>query len=156
MTKYAKRKWDKNKQKLQKEFENGTGWNDCAYVDIVKTAIELILNDEECGYGEGWNVDKITIVNDGGYQGTLLFIIPLNTYQPCEYEYLVTYVNYGSCSGCDTLQAIQSWGDKMLTETQVKDFMTLARDIIMNIKKPYNCGWRNDDEFTEVEETDET
>lgn len=83
-----------------------------------------------------------------------MYLIPFKTYQPCEYEYLMTYVNYGSCSGCDTLESILSDGEynsKVPTVQQLKDYMSLCRDLINNTIKPYNGGWREDEDFKTVE-----
>jgi hypothetical protein len=66
----------------------------------------------------------------------------------------MTYIGYGSCSGCDALQNAQDWTDnELLTDQQVKDFMSICKDIICNAVKPYNHGWREDDNFKRVEET---
>lgn len=68
----------------------------------------------------------------------------------CEYEYLMTYVGYGSCSGCDTLQAIQECGENIPTPEQLKDFMSLCKDLVTNMIKPYNTGWRATSDFEPV------
>lgn len=153
MIKYCLKKWENNKSRLQVAFQTEKGWNSCSYKEIVIAIVENILNiDENANYKDQWDTKNITEIDNGDYQGTLLFLIPKNTYQPAEYEYLITFVNYGSCSGCDTLQHIQNWCvDKPLSKSQIKDFMSLAKDIVMNMKKPYNSGWRNDDDFDEVE-----
>ena len=72
--------------------------------------------------------------------------------QPSESEYLMTYVGYGSCSGCDTLQAIQDWSidDRLLEPEQVEDFMKLCKDLVTNMILPYNIGWRASSEFEPV------
>lgn len=149
MLKYCLRKWDENKKKLEEELLKDPLLNNCEYKHIVEKVVEIILNtNEECL----WDSEGITEIDDGDYQGTLLFLIPRKTYQPLEYEYLMTYVGYGSCSGCDTLQAIQEdYGENPISEDQLKDYMALCKDIITNMIKPYNCGWRNEEEFTEVE-----
>jgi hypothetical protein len=64
---------------------------------------------------------------------------------------LLTYVEYGSCSGCDTLQSIQDWSNELPTEQQVKDFMALCRHLVCNMVKPYNKSWSYDEAFEEVE-----
>ena len=65
----------------------------------------------------------------------------------------MTYVGYGSCSGCDTLQGIQGWDDDRLpTEAQINDYMMLCKDIITNTIRPYNHGWRNNSDYDTVEE----
>lgn len=152
MTKYCLAKWDANKDKLRKRFEEGTGWNVCGYVDILKAIVETVLNEGEPAWADQWDSSHIAVIDDGAYQGTLLFLIPLDTYQPEPSEYLITYVDYGSCCGCDTLQGIQaygSYGDK-LTEKQIDDFMLLSKDILMTMRKPFNDGWRHDERFDEV------
>lgn len=154
MLKYCLNKWNQNQKVLEAKLKTDSTLNSCDYIDLVKLVVDCILNDDQpinrYNGKISWNSEKITIVDNGDYQGTQLFMIPLNTYQPCEYEYLMTYVGYGSCSGCDTLQAIQSWNDDLLTEKQVKDFMTLCKDLLTNMIKPYNGGWRFDEDFEEV------
>lgn len=146
MLKYCLKKWDENKNNLEKQLRTDTTLNTCEYVDLVKLLVTHVLNQGE-NYDLKWSVKRITVVDNGDYQGTQLFLIPLDTYQPTEDEYLLTFVNYGSCSGCDTLQAIQNWDEKLLTEKQVKDFMSLCKDLLTNMIKPYNYGWRFKEEF---------
>nr|DAF83594.1 MAG TPA: hypothetical protein [Caudoviricetes sp.] len=148
MLKYCLRKWDENKKKLEEELLKDPDLNNCDYKHIVEKVVEIILNTNEEYI---WSSADITEIDDGDYQGTLLFLIPRKTYQPSEYEYLMTYVGYGSCSECDALQAIQDYGENPISEDQLKDFMALCKDIITNMIKPYNYGWRNEEEFTEVE-----
>lgn len=150
MIKYCKNKWDKNKEELRKALENYTKLNSCEYLDLLKLVVDNILNDSSNGELDRWNSRNITVIDNGDYQGTLLFLIPNTTYQPCEFEYLMTYVGYGSCSGCDTLLSIQDYSDRPPTREQLNDYMTLCRDMVCNMIKPYNCGWRNEEEFEPV------
>lgn len=153
MLKILVRKWDKNKNRLRQYLEEATNLNSCSYLDLVKVSFEYIYNDDDNSTDyKKLDVEHVTEVDNGNYQGTLLFLIPFETYQPSESEYLMTYVGYGSCSGCDTLLAIQDGVyDKLLTSQQVTDFMTLCKDILSNAIKPYNSGWREEKEFTHVE-----
>ena len=146
MLKYCLKKWDNHKEELEKALRRDIKLNNCEYSYLVKLVVQYILN----GDGEDWDSDHITVVDNGHYQGTQLFLIPEDCYQPSEYEYLMTYVGYGSCSGCDTLLAIQNYGEKQLSEGQVKNFMALCKDIVTNIIKPYNGGWRFKEDFEEV------
>lgn len=151
MLKIILEKWDKNKDKLKNIFETKSGFNDCDYKEIVKLTFGTIYNDGvECS-SDMLDLENITEINNGDYQGTLLYLIPFNTYQPAEGDYLMTYVGYGSCSGCDTLLAIQEDGEGCLSKVQVNDFMQLAKDILQNTIKPYNYGWRKDERFEQVE-----
>lgn len=153
MLKFCKDAWNENKDLLEDVIKRDKCINSCNYDYLVKLVIKYILNpslgDE---YGVKFDADHITIIDNGDYQGTLLFMIPREVYQPNAGDYLLTYADYGSCSGCDTLLAIQDWGDKLPTEDQVKDYMTLCKDLVCNIVKPYNYGWREDKLFMEIAE----
>lgn len=156
MLKYCYEKWNKNKDKLENALRNDTKIGHHSYSDLLKITVDHILNDDENYRIWGnWNTKRITQIDDGDYQGTLLFLIPSNTYQPSEGEYLMTYIGYGSCSGCDVLQAIQPWEDGLPSEDTVKDYMALCKDFITNMIKPYNYGWRQDNGFEPVTMEDE-
>lgn len=146
MIKYCKEKLDKNEYKLRNKIMDCKTKEDWNYEDIVKISIDNILNDDD---DINWDIENITVIDNGDYQGTELYLIPRKTYQPSEYEYIMTYVGYGSCSGCDTLLCIQDYGNS--EEEQVNEYMRLCKDIICNIIKPYNHGWRSDDIFNQVE-----
>src|ERR1051326_7197 len=72
-----------------------------SYTDIVRAVLETIYVSYDAP-----NPEKIHVIDDGDYQGTLLFVIPEDGYQPHDYWYVK--IGYGSCSGCDTLEAIRS------------------------------------------------
>jgi hypothetical protein len=148
MLKICVRKWDENQSRLREVISKSKKHNTWDYKDLVKLTFDTIFNDCE----KLLDTDEITEIDNGDYQGTLIYLIPFNTYQPSEYQYLMTYVGYGSCSGCDTLQGIQRWDDKLPTEMQVSDYMTLCKDIITNTIRPYNSGWRHDADYDTVEE----
>lgn len=151
MLKYCLKKWYENKDVLETKLRSDESLNDCQYKYLVKLVVDCILNQgEDDTTGFVWDSERITEIDDGKYQGTLLYLIPVEDYCPAEYDYLMTYVNYGSCSGCDTLLSIQDYGEKRLTDSQVKGFMSLCKDILTNIIKPYNVGWRHNEEFSQV------
>lgn len=99
------------------------------YAALVKIVVEVIGGD----YNDGPDPERIHAINDGDYQGTLVFVIAEKGYQPTDYWYV--RVSYGSCSGCDTLEAIRSYLDGPPTEKQIKDYMTLVLHIVQGIKK---------------------
>lgn len=151
MTKFCLNQWNKNKDKLRAVFKTEIQWDTCSYKDLIVAVVENVLNNDNPS--EQWDATRIHEIDDGDYQGTLLYLIPMITYQPAEYEYLITFVEYGSCNVCDTLQNIQSLGEysaKTLNEEQVELYMTLCKEILANIKKPFNTGWRHDEKFDEV------
>ena len=119
--------WDEHKEEVE-EVYRANHPND--YFSIVENIITLLNK-----YDEDYNKrsTKVHAINDGDYQGTLLFLIPTDTYQPDEYYYVKIY--YGSCSGCDTLEGIRSYEyDKDPSEEQVKDYMMLSLHIIQCLK----------------------
>jgi len=72
------------------------------YIDLVRSVIAAVTVDENTWKGDAPDPDRIHQIDDGSYQGVLLFVIAAKGYQPSEYWYVK--VGYGSCSGCDTLQ----------------------------------------------------
>jgi hypothetical protein len=50
-------------------------------------------------------------------------------------DYVMTDTYYGSCSGCDTLQAISSYDDDLPNDEQVRDYMMLALHLVQKIKR---------------------
>ena len=149
MIKICLEAWDKYKNVLEDWYRDmgENKRNHLGYLDIVKSTLNLV---NYCGGGPVsplLDIENITEINDGDYQGTLIYLIPFDTYQPSCGEYLMTYIEYGSCSCCDTLQSIQYDDDE---ERTIKGFMTLSKDILSNTIKPYNCGWRNDERFDTV------
>ena len=149
---YVLSRWDSNNDTLKEALEEkGYEWlNSCEYKDLVKMVCDYILTPMNDGSYE-LDSEHITEIDNGYYQGTLLYLIPFNTYQPNESEYLMTYVGYGSCSGCDTLQGIQA-GMYLGGDLYINDFMTLCKDICSNMIRPYNTGWREDTIFNTVTE----
>jgi hypothetical protein len=148
MIKFCLEKWDANKNLLEKYLRDHNDLNSVNYIDLVKMVVGIIFNTDSFNTYE---VDKITEIDNGDYQGTLLYLIPNDSYQPYEGDYLMTYVGYGSCSGCDTLQNIQRFIDYNDVGEVIADFMTLCKDIVSNTIRPYNHGWRHDPMFDTVD-----
>ena len=131
--------WDENNKLLLKEFE--TTIPD-GYQDIVKKLISIVINPylykikPKYPESDGLDIDSMTIIDDGDYQGTQIFIIPFNTYQPDTNDYVFTHNYYGSCSGCDTYQNILMCCDydencnKIPTKEIAKDLHTLALHLL--------------------------
>ena len=183
MIQYCLEKWDKNCKNLENIIRQDALINECEYDYLVNLVVIHILNDgediskksdmdifdllktREADNKYLWDNGKISMINDGTWQGTLLFLIPRNEGggYPAEYDYLMTYVDYGSCSGCDTLQGIQLQAldyfyqknrdntSQCPIERQVKEYMMLCKDIVSNMIRPYNHGWRNEERFEQVE-----
>lgn len=99
------------------------------YAAIVKAVVSILCEDDELNRPDP---ERITSIDHGHYQGTLLFVIAADGYQPDNYWFVK--VGYGSCSGCDTLERIRSYNDYPPTDEQVADYMTLALHILQGIK----------------------
>ena len=126
-------KWEKYKGDLEDYFRNTKQGEYDEYQIIVKKIIELIIN-RDIEYGE-YNYEKLLVIDDGHYQGTQIFIAHKKIYQPSVEDYIYTSNYYGSCSGCDTLQAISCYNYDLPNEQQIKDYMMLALHLIQNFRK---------------------
>lgn len=69
----------RTRKKLEEELLKDPELNNCEYKHIVEKVVEVVLNTNE---KELWSPAGITEIDNGDYQGTLLFLIPRDTYQP--------------------------------------------------------------------------
>lgn len=113
--------FEKNKAAIRERFEKETPQT---YFDIVKNVITHLNTG---GYSDP-DPDRIEEIDHGDYQGTLIYVIGGQGYQP--YQYWYVKVSYGSCSGCDTLQHILDD-----SENVVDELMTLALHIVQELKE---------------------
>lgn len=136
MEKQIIEQWDKFKGNLESYFTNTPMSNYDSYNKIVK---QIIINVLNAGDDNGLNLSpEFTTIDDGDYQGTKVYILHINTYQPCISDYFVTHNYYGSCSGCDALQSIMLYEEGLPNETQVKKLMSLSLHLIQRIKSLIN------------------
>lgn len=77
------------------------------------------------------DLGKLRCIDDGDYQGTLIFIAPFDTYEPSGDEYVYVVIDYGSCSGCDTLLSLQSNDNP---EVRAHDYLELILHIMQKTK----------------------
>jgi hypothetical protein len=144
--------WNNRKPLLEKSFSQK---EPSSYKDIFKRLVEIVLspadieNEKKKNEKYSFDIDyfpeldseKITTIDDGDYQGTLLFLVPEKCYQPN--NYWVAKVNYGSCSGCDTFQSIQQSKNvydfetgeyEKLTDEQISEYMLLALHLLQSMR----------------------
>jgi len=99
------------------------------YGELVKWVIEVIGDDK-------LDFDKIHEIDDGNYEGMLVFIIPEKSLLP--YHYWATSVSYGTCGGCDTLEEIRENGslgeNAELSEQQKDDYMALSLHLVQKLR----------------------
>lgn len=116
-----------NKQAIEKKICEkfpGIGYKDI--VEIVFTEIGDSFRRPD--------PEKIQCFGGNGYDGTFYFFMP----SADEESFWGVAIFYGSCSGCDAMQAIAdsgSWDAKQPNKQQLKDYMTLALHIIQGTKE---------------------
>ncbi len=109
------------------------------YGDIVAKTVALIAGTEYSDDNDGLDSTRITAIDHGDSQGTILYVIAAKGYQPS--TFWTVAVGYGSCSVCDTFQAIRDNDSRDYdsrdkpTAQQVDSYMSLALHIIQSIKE---------------------
>lgn len=107
------------------------------YDEIVQHVIEILVDNPHGNLTDRFNPqpdpNRIHGIDDGDYQGTLVFVIAERGYQPSVYWYV--RVAYGSCSGCDTLQAIGEYMSGTPTPDQTSQYMTLSLHVLQQLKR---------------------
>lgn len=159
MIKIMKELWNLNEGKLRASLANRTDLDDISYEELIKLTFDKIFDtiDYSRMFGS-LDTEHITVIDNGDYSGTLIILVPFDTYTPDESDYLMTYVGYGSCSYCDALQHAQDhwrWDytkDEDGKNARISCFMSICKDIICNTIKPYNYGWRHSELFDTVVE----
>jgi hypothetical protein len=120
----------KNKEELIAVFSAA---HPSTYTDIVKSVVQILSSCAGQEWDDRPDPERIHVIDDGDYQGTLVYVIAEQGYQPSTYWYV--RISYGSCSGCDTLGAIRCYGDGPQSGEQVAQYMTLALHIVQQMKK---------------------
>lgn len=100
-----------------------------SYLEILQSTL-VVLKDED-KHDLNFDLDRITEIDHSDYQGTLVFIIGCEGYQPS--TYWATTVSYGSCSGCDTLEGIKNYSGEPPSEDEAKQYFTLAMHMIQEM-----------------------
>ena len=132
--------WDANKNKLREYFQTHRTNDVGQYKDLVRLLFEHVVNPYlEEKDKHIYDLEKIHEIDDGKYQGTLLYVIPEAIYQPSSFEYVITYQGYGSCPVCDSLQELLSLAnDDRFSDELVDDLMTLCLHLLQHCKIPYS------------------
>lgn len=125
-----------------REWENGARDRirsrlEKAHPEDYKALVQIVV-EELSGVAIEYsqmNAKRIYLIDDGHYQGTLVYIIAEQHSQPSTYWYV--RISYGSCSGCDTLKRIKGnddLPDDPPTKEQVDRYVTLALHIVQQLK----------------------
>ena len=151
MNRYCVEKWQNNKHLLEKALNEHPDLENICYADLMNLCVEHILNVGVNEHSSNLYRKEVVVADPCDFSGELFFVIVP------EYgfgDFLVSYTDYGSCTVCDALQRIsyEFAEEKTMTrEEAVKDFMLICKDMVCNIVKPYNEGWRHDARFDTIE-----
>lgn len=122
--------WEKNKGKLEEYFRTTPQSEYDSYELLVRRLFDIVINPSIENDYYGFDTKNFLVIDDGDYQGTQVFILHRNVYQPSVEDYVYTNTYYGSCSGCDTLLGISGYGSELPDEEQVKDYMRLCLHLL--------------------------
>jgi hypothetical protein len=128
--------WDRYNHKLKDYFKKTRQDEYNSYLALLTKTIEIIF-PEYVDENRDYRLDhtRITEIDYGQYQGTLMFVIANDNYQPNPGDHWYTSVDYGSCSGCDTLQRISTYDDDLPTEEQIEGYWTVCLHMIQKLKR---------------------
>lgn len=125
-------RWEKGKENLRNWIKSHEQKEYGSYEDLVIALIENALNYDVK------SVDRIStdidISDHGDYQGTQIFLIHRECYQPSCGDYWIFDNYYGSCSGCDTLLSISQYDWGLPTDEKVEEYMHLCLHIVQRMK----------------------
>jgi hypothetical protein len=127
-------RFNANREALTAHFASNEPYK---YLDVVKALVEIGLTAHpgDSAYPDpDLDPARITEIDHGDYQGTLVYAIAQTGYQPS--VYWSTHVSYGTCSGCDTLEHIR---DLPEGETRAKEYVDLALHLVQNMR--VICGY---------------
>lgn len=116
--------WQANKALIRNAIKDEPPGNYEALVNLVVKHVGRLDSFKSLDY------NNIVTIDHGHYQGTLLFIIPEDTYQPDNYWFVK--VSYGSCSVCDTFESVRERDDEDL---KLNGFMSMALHIAQGLKR---------------------
>jgi len=129
--------WDKHNHKLKDVFREHRQSEYGTYEKLLRHTLSTIFPGDEDGVNNlCLDCNGITRIDNGDYQGTIVFVVAENICQPGVDNHWYTSVGYGSCSGCDTLQNIQSLNiDDAPNEAQVENYWTLCLHMMQKLKR---------------------
>lgn len=132
MDKEIIKRWENGKENLMEWFKNTPQSEYDSYQSVVLALIRHCLNfgDNEILISEEFDVS-----DHGDYQGTQIFLLHEDIYQPSTSNYYIFDNYYGSCSGCDTLLGISEYEEGIPTKEQVDKYMKLCLHIVQRMKR---------------------
>ena len=101
------------------------------YSDLFNRLVVILKGEQEY---EVPDPKRITVIDHGSYQGTIVFVVGEGGYQPS--TYWATTWESGSCSGCDTFEAIETCYDPTEEDKQkmAGEYWTLMLHMLQGMK----------------------
>lgn len=122
--------WEAHKDNLKLWFEGKlVDGEEPTYKDIVVAIVDNVFNADD-NYAS-FSTDVVEL-DDGDYQGTKIFIIHRDIYEPDLDDYYYTSDYYGSCGGCDTLLGIYE------TVPDDKEKVKLLMNVALNLLQRFH------------------
>ncbi|MBO5969835.1 MAG: hypothetical protein J6S14_15185 [Clostridia bacterium] len=148
MMKAMAEKWARNEKKLREALKQ-VDVSSIEYITLVALTFNIIWNEPN----EMSDVCTRSIIQlgDRDYSGDLVFAIPMDSDKFEPGNFFLTYIGYGSCSGCDALYSIQSDYGEVPAEQIVNDLMTVCKDLACHAIFPFNIGWRYENRFAQTD-----
>jgi hypothetical protein len=125
--------WDKARVAARDELMLG-------HPDSYEKLFELVIRHVSSNLDDDYmapDASRITRIDHGDCQGSLVFVVGCSGYQPSRYWGCV--VDYGSCSGCDTLEGIRGYSYQAVTDKQASEYMQLCLNMVQWLK-PLHTG----------------
>ena len=129
--------WYRNRDRLKQYFETHTQEQYAeSYVDLLKTVIEIVINDPQ----KILNVDGLIQHDSDDYGGDCIWLIPKVGAWHWVWEYTLCYIEYGTCSCCDTLMGIyygtgwENGNGKLPDQQRVRDYMYLSLQLLQHMR----------------------
>lgn len=116
--------WESHKHEVAAAFTTKEPEN---YAEIVRAVVEMLHKHVDY---EKPDPEKVVEICSNDYQGVNAYVLQGAGYRDSKFWYVL--VDYGSCSGCDSLCAAQIYDD---AEDRVRDYMVLALHILQSIKE---------------------
>lgn len=123
--------WEAKKNELAEQYRRE---HPDSYEGIFEDVVRLLGS---CDDYEVPDADRITVINHGSYQGTIVFVVGAKGYQPD--THWACSVSYGSCSACDTFQHLryscgpEDWDDETPTKEQASGYLSLALHMVQSL-----------------------
>lgn len=118
--------WENHKDELRQHYLTNKHPTD--YREVIKRLVFFLSQDKEFPL----DITRITGISEHEFNGTMLFVIGEQSYQP--EVYWSVYINYGSCETSDTLKSIREYSEDLPTADQVAQYMQLSLNIVQKLK----------------------